>query len=150
MKALIFSALLCFAVSGCSVFDKIGVYIDENPVLVNIATSQVVTRYIEEGDTIEAKRHRAEGVQRRVSKVLAFIDGNPKTTVDGLLLVIDKSIDWSGLSYPDKVLVSDIVSLIEAELRKYETSGQDFNTKTTFALKAIFTVAIRAAEIYLK
>lgn len=148
MKSFAMIVLLLTTLTGCSVINSINDYINENPVLVNIATNQTVVRYIEAAETVDKKRARAEDFERRANKVLSFIDGNPETTVDGLLSIIDSAVDWQGLSIPDRILVSDIIALIEVELRKYE-GRQDFSNKTKFALRELFVVAIQAARLYL-
>ena len=149
MKKILLAFMIVLA-SGCTLLNTLGDYIDDNPVMVNIATSQVVSRYIEKaGSTVEAKQARAADFQLRVENVLLFVDSNPDITVDGLLATIDSSIDWKQLSVPDRILVSDIVALIEIELRQYELQGPTFNNETKFTLRALLNVAIRSAGLYL-
>ncbi len=147
MKILII-VLSLFLVS-CTLLETMGDYVNENPVFVNIATNQTVGRYIEAAGPIDAQIRRAKDVQQRCEKVLAYVDGNPETTVDSLLLVIDSVIDWDKLSISDRLLVTDIVTLIELELRKYESQQPQLSQGASIAIRAIFKTAISAAQIYL-
>jgi len=144
MKALILGLILLLP--GCTVLERVGDYIDENPVLVNIATNQVVSRWIISAGDIEAQEVRAKDVQFRIEKVLNYIEGNPTTTVDNILSVIDKNIDWDKLTRSDRLLVTDIVFLISAELEKYETKKLSVDAR--FVLKTILEAAIHTASIY--
>lgn len=134
---------------ACSMIGTINDYVDKNSVLVNITTSQVVSRYIDAAKTIDDKKERAKEFSRRANKVLEFIDGNPQTTVDGLLLVIDSAIEWDKISYPDKILIGNIVLLIEVELRKLEADNS-IDSEERFAIRALFNVAIKTADDFIK
>jgi hypothetical protein len=148
MKILSILFLIMFTAS-CSLISSVNDYVDENHVIVNIATSQVVSRFIDAGATDEDKQKRAIDFSDRANRVLEFIDGNPLTTVDGLLIIIDSAVDWEKLSYPDKILIGNIILLIEVELRKVEGQELGFNVDTTFAIRSLFNVAIKTADAYL-
>jgi hypothetical protein len=143
-RAAILAVFLC--VSGC---ETLGDYINKNPILVSEAGRAVVKGYINGGDTAEAKRLRAEDLQYRFNKVMAYVIGNPETTVDELLGVIDSVIDWHALAPKDRILVVGIVKLVEAELRKYESQEPKLSTGAKIALRSLFDVVISTAKIYL-
>ena len=133
---------------GCSAINTIGDYINENPVFASMAVRQAVSRYIAAADTIEAESARANAVQSRINKTMVYIDGNPTTTVDSLMIVVDSSINWAELIPADRMLVTDIIGLVEIELRKHEQDAPDIADGTKLALKALLKTAINAAEYY--
>lgn len=146
-KAALIAVFLC--VSGCSAFETLGDYVRENPVFVSIASRQAVARYIAAGDTIEAQEKRAGKVVSTSGKIMAVLEGNPTTTVDTLLITIDSAIDWGELSPADRLLVTDVVSMVEFELRKYEVENEPINSASRVAIRGLFEVAKSAAKMYL-
>ena len=133
---------------GCSAINTIGDYINENPVFASMAVRQAVSRYIAAADTIEAESARANAVQSRINKTMVYIDGNPTTTVDSLMAVVDSSIDWAELIPADRMLVTDIIGLVEIELRKHESETPGIGDGTKLALRTLLKTAINAAEYY--
>ena len=147
LVAATIAAFLCL--SGCSVVQTLGDYVAENPVFASVATRQAVARYISAADTPEAQAERAKDVERRINKVTAFLDGNPTTTIDALMDAIDLAIDWDEMQPADRILVEDIVFLVEAELRQYEVENSPIEETALIAIRGLFEVAISAAQIYL-
>jgi len=150
-KAMITTVFMAvfLCLSGCSTFETLGDYVRENPVFASIVTRQAVARYISAGDIPQDQEVRAQNVTKTVSKVMAVLDGNPTTTVDTLLITIDSAIPWEELSPPDRVLVTDIVVLVEAELRKYEVENEPVKDSARVAIRELFEVAKSAAQLYL-
>lgn len=148
-KAALVAVFLCLSLVGCSVMETLGDYLNENPVFTSMATRQAVGRYIAAGKTVEEERERAADVQRRISKVMHYVDGNPTTSIDTLLAIIDSNIEWEKLEPVDRLLVQDVVMLVEVELRKYESEANVLSDTTSIAIKALFQTAISAAQIYL-
>jgi len=149
ISAALVAVFLCLGVVGCTTLETLGDYLNENPVFANIAARQAVGRYIAAADTVEKERQRAADVQRRISKVMVYMDGNPSTDVDGLISIIDKSIDWGELDPPDRLLVMDLVSYIETEIRKHDPPQSSLSEPAIFAIKTLMKTAVSAAEIYL-
>ena len=147
LVAATIAAFLCL--SACSVVQTLGDYVAENPVFASVATRQAVARYISAADTPEAQAERAKDVERRINKVTAFLDGNPTTTIDALMDAIDLAIDWDEMQPADRILVEDIVFLVEAELRQYEVENSPIEETALIAIRGLFEVAISAAQIYL-
>lgn len=143
---------LCL-VSGCSAVMKsvetLGDYVTENPVFSKVVTRQAVARYIAAKDTDEEREQRARDVTRRINTVSQYLEGNPETTVDALMVTIDAAIDWDELNPEDRALVADIVMLVEAELRQYEVENDPIDSTALIAIKGLFDVAISAAQLYL-
>jgi len=131
-------------IPGCSFLQSVGDQIDENRVLVSLATSQVVSRYIEAAGNVDAQKSRASDVQRRINKVLAYVDGKPRATTDRLLSVIDSVIDWDKLSISDRILVLEIVRLVKSEL----ISAQN-NEVEIVAIRDLLKTAISIAKMFL-
>lgn len=145
--AAFFAVFLCL--SGCSAINTLGDYVSENPVFASIAARQAVARYISAGGDQAAQTERANDVNRRIGSAINYLDGNPQTTVDELLLTIDAQIDWHKLHPSDRVLVKDIVRLVELELREYEVEHEPIKDSARIAIKALLETAIDAAQIYL-
>ena len=152
MKRLIKSFIFVLLVlslgfsGGCSFLQSVGDKIDENQVLVSLATSQVVSRYIEAAGNIDAQKSRAKDVQRRINKVLAYVDGEPQTTVDQLLSVIDSVIEWEKLSISDRILVIEIVRLVKSELIRMENDSP----VDLVALRPLLETAVLIAQMFLR
>ncbi len=144
----LFTVMIFSILAGCSAFNTLGDYINENPLFASIAARQAVSRYIAAGDTIEAEKARAEAVQKRLTKINRYIDGNPSTTASGLLSMIDNSIDWQSLEPADRILVDDILLLVKLELDKFEQNEAGLTESSKIAIKALFDVAISAAKLY--
>lgn len=148
MITTVFMAVfLCL--SGCSTFETLGDYVRENPVFSSFAARQAVARYIAAGDSVESQEKRAGDVDKTTLKVMAVLDGDPETTVDTLMLTIDSAIPWDELSIEDRLLVTDIVSLVEFELKKYEVENEPINQGAVIAIRGLFEVARSAAQLYL-
>lgn len=148
-KAAFIAVFLCL-ITACSAIETVGDYLNENPVFASMAARQAVGRYIAAGDTLEDEKARAANVKERITRVLDFIDGNPETDVDGIMLVVDSVIDWDQLSPADRLLVQDVVLLVEQELRKHQRDKYQLSESASIAIKALFKTAVHTAEIYLR
>jgi len=149
MKKLLIALLTMFTLAGCSTLESLGDYISENDVLTSIATRQAVARYIAAGDTIEAEQKRAKQVETRLARIVKYVDGNPIATVDGLMNIIESSIDWNELETADKFLVNDILTLLKSEFDKYGKEQKGLSEKSRIAIRSLFDTAMSAARIYL-
>lgn len=146
MIRAIFLALL-FSLTGCSTFDSLGDYVSSNPLVASIATRQAVASYIAQGESLEEEYQRAEQVQRRIQKVLIYLDSDAEATAYDLMRVINDSINWDELTLQDRLLVQDIVSLVENELSAVQVGAISGETK--LALAGLFETAISAARLYM-
>lgn len=140
-------ALVLANISGCSAFAKLGDYVADNPLIAQVATRQAVAQYISGGETLEEEIERAEQIKKRVKKVLLFVDENEAATVSDLMAVIDSSIEWDQLTYADRLLVQDIVSLVEIELNK--ATVPRLSEDARIVISTLFKTALSAAELYL-
>lgn len=149
VKCTILFLAISLSVTGCSVVQSLGDYVNENPIFADIATRQAVGRYIAAGSSPEEQEARAVDVDKTVTKALIFLEGNPTATVDTLLAVVDTYIDWGSLSVPDRLLVQDILALVEAELRKHEDEASGISDTARIAIRDLLETAISAAAWYL-
>jgi len=143
------AVFLCVAFTGCTTFEALEDFVSDNPVLTQIAARQAVGHYIAKGRTVTSENKRALDVHTRITKYLAFIDGNPQTTINQLSAVIKTSIPWDKLTPSDRMLVTDIVGYIEAELRRSKPEDQGISEETTFAIKTLLQTAADTAQLYL-
>ena len=123
MKKLLLIVGTVAALSGCGTFETIGDYVKDNPVFASASFRYATAKYI--GDN----PNRADQVIERGSKVLAFIDKNPTVTVSAVMQYLDAIIDWSSLDAADRMLVSDIISIVEADLSAQETQNPLVNVR---------------------
>mgnify|MGYP005999233947 CR=1 FL=1 len=81
------------------------------------------------GKTDADREKRAGHVVDRASKVLAFVDDNPTITVSAVMQYLDATIDWSALDLADRMLIKDILTIVEADLSAHETSNPLINVR---------------------
>jgi len=148
-SATLVVVFLCLGFTGCTTFEVVEDFLSENPILTQIAARQGVGHYIAKGETIESEAKRAGDVYERITKYLSFIDGNPQATIEQFTTVIQRSIPWDEMSVSDRMLVTDIVGYIEAELRRSKPEEPELSEQTTFAIKALLQTAANTALIYL-
>ncbi|KZZ67826.1 hypothetical protein A3765_10555 [Oleiphilus sp. HI0130] len=153
VKAALVAVFLCLgfvfaavAITACSTFELARDYVSDNPLIASIATRQAVAQYIASGHSIEDEISRAEQVQKRITKVLLFVDENASATVDDLMQVINSSIEWEQLTHQDRLLVQDIVVLVESELQK--ASEPTLSEPTRIVIVAMLRTALSAAQLY--
>lgn len=153
IKAAICAVFLCLTlvltsalITACSTFELVSDYVSDNPLIAQLATRQAVAQYIAEGETLEEEIARAQSVKKRITKVLLFVDENARATVPELMAVIDSAIDWDELTYHDRLLVQDIVRLVEIELE--EATGPRIPEEARIVLVTLFRTAISAAQMY--
>jgi chorismate mutase len=138
---------LCLNATGCSTFEGLRDYVADNPLVASIATRQAVARYIAQGKTLEDEYERAEQVEKRIQKVLLFLDADASATSDRLLQVIDSSIEWEQLTPYDRILVQDIVSMVAAELES--ASEPQISPETKIVISTLLNTAMSAARLYM-
>jgi uncharacterized protein YceK len=136
MKNVFLIICTSLILSGCSTFETLGDYVKDNPVFASTAFRYATAKYINNDDK------RAAQVVERGSKVLAFIDSNPTVTVSAVMQYLDATIDWSSLDLADRLLVQDIISIVEADLRAQESQNPLVN------VREVFEVIVNAALLY--
>ena len=155
IKTALVAVFLCVAfaitagtLTACSSLELVSDYVSDNPLLAQVATRQAVAQYISDGETIEDEIERAQQVKKRIAKVLLFVDEESSASVSQLMTVIDSSIEWDELTYQDRLLVQDIVSLVEIEL---QSATEPIITESTkLVLRTLFETALSAASLYLR
>lgn len=140
-------ALLLILLTGCSALNTFGDYVNDNPLLADITTRQVVGRYIAAGDTVETEGKRATKVISTLTEALTYINGNPLASVSGLLLVVNNSINWDSLNPNDKILIMDIMAVLKQELSKHQEEN-NLSKDSQLAIRDLFETAISTAKIY--
>ena len=148
MKNIILAVIFAVGFTGCTAFETLGDYINENQLFADIATRQAVGRYIAAGDTLESENKRALQVETRLERVARYVEGNPSATADGLMLLVESSIEWDQLDTADKLLVTDILALLKKELERYK-GKQGLSDTAQIAIKGLLDTAISAARVYL-
>jgi hypothetical protein len=130
--------------SGCAQLAAISDYVNENPLVADIATRQAVARYVEAGDDTST---RAAGVVRVVGNLELFLDGNPQATVEALITVINSSINWDNLSISDRLLAEDLIAILVIKLDQVVSDGE-MDADELLGIRSLLVTARRAAELY--
>lgn len=145
--AALVAVFLCLG--GCSAIETIADYTSDNPVLASTATRLAVGRYIAAGATIEEENQRAAEVVKRVNKALTYLDGAPASPPGALLEVLKKSVAWDELTPADRLLVLDVMALVQYEIEKNAASDPVLTAETRLTLRDLLATAARAAKFYL-
>lgn len=146
-KSLISAALvavfLCL-VSACAPISSLADYASDNPLLASVAMRQAVATYIARGETLDEEHARADAVIERGERVRSMLEGDPEASKGELLSMLNRSIDWSQLAPEDRILVIEILALLEHELERVDVLDKE----TRLTLGDLFTTAISAAQLY--
>lgn len=140
LKAFCISLALLLCVTACSSLEGL----DDNPLLVRLAVSQAVLRYVEAGDTAEAVQARKAGVLSVMSKTLAYID-DEKARVDSVMDVLLSLIDFSELSIADQMLVVEAIGLVQYQLDS-RIAGGELPHDSLLLLRSVVQTAIDSAR----
>lgn len=130
---------LLLLVSGCATLNT-------NPLLVDMAVRQAVLRYIDAGDSEADKHKRAAAVVAVVQKADSFLEGEPQADVSTLLLVVDHAINWDALSPADRMLLSDVMTLVKHALQEKQSEGI-LDGAALVGLRALFETAATTAAL---
>jgi len=134
-------ALACASLCGCAALK------DPAAALVaDAATRQAVFRYIDSGDTEDAKSERARHVVEAVRKVDAFLEGNPRATAAGVIDVVRAYVDWDELAPADRLLVQDILALVELSLQNKQHEGL-LDPQAVVSVRRMLNTAVTAAAL---
>lgn len=139
--------LVCLLMAGCATTHKLVSYMQSNPLVVNIAAKQAVFRYIDAGITHEAKIERAEQVREVLDKVEYFLEGNPTASSATLLLVVKSHIDLDQLSPSDRLLVEDVMTIIENNIITSEKAGL-LGPDAVIRIRVLIRTLVRAAGMF--
>lgn len=142
MQAAFIAVFLCLGVVGCSTLETLGDFVKENPIKSSFAFRYATAKYIERKPTEEGQKIRSHEVATTTSKVLTFIDNNPRVSVDDVMDYLDKSIDWGSMDAADRMLVLDILTIAKSELSAYETTNPLVN------VRELLQTVLSAAMIY--
>lgn len=135
------------ALAGCQSFNKALSYAQSNPIIVNVATKQAVARFVNGGDTPEAKTARALEVERVVRSVEHFLEGNPTASSKTILLVLKANVDFDALSVADRLLVDDILTVVEANLSKNEQAGL-LDDRAVIRIRVLLRTLMQTAALF--
>lgn len=127
--------------TGCSTIERIG----DNPVVVRIAVSQAVLRYIDAGDTPEAVQDRRADVLSVMTQTLDFIDSGAQAPVDSVLQVFVSLVDWDRLSLADQYLAHETLVLVQEALHRRIERGE-LEADSLLVLRSVVQTAIDAAR----
>lgn len=141
-------AFCLFFITGCSTVSSLVSYTQSNPLIVDLATRQAVIRFIDGGDTPEDKTKRATEVIARIERVEYFVEGNPTASADTLLTVIRSNVDWESMRLADRLLVADIFTIIESNLKKSERDGY-LDEDAVIRIRVLLRTLTETAEVFL-
>jgi len=134
--------VLSFFLMSCSLIE----HATESPLVAEIAVRQAVVRYIDRGENESEKYGRAENVVSVAQRTLDYLQGNPETTVAGIMDVIDSEIDWSRLSAADRLLVRDIMATVQHRLQSREA---EIPSDTLLTVRSLLRTTVAAAQVFI-
>jgi hypothetical protein len=126
--------------TGCAVIERAG----DNPLVVNIAVSQAVLRYIEAGGPGEVYDRRDQ-VLSVMNQTLAYIDSGAQAQVDSVFEVFIRLVDWDSLSLADQYLAQQTLHLVSGSIQARVERGE-IDGDAQVVLRSIVTTAISAAR----
>ncbi len=143
---LLLPSILVAALGGCSFLNSVGGYVNEHQLVIDIAVRRAIFRYVDAGEN-EAERHRrAAAVVDVVRKVDRYLQGDPATGVDMLLLAVENEIRWEGLSLEDAATLREVVALIRANIQNQQTEGL-LGGDTLVGLRSLLRTASNMAAL---
>lgn len=144
IQAATIAVFLCAVtlLGGCSTIETLGDFVKENPVKASFAFRYATATFIERGSTEEQRQARAEEVERVGNDVLAYIDSNPRISTNSVMSYLDSRIDWGSLNTADRILVMDILTIVESELSTHEIANPLIN------VRELLETIVSAAVIY--
>lgn len=133
--------------SGCTTMSRLYSYTQENPVIVDLAVRQAVFRYIDAGATVQAKQDRAARVNEVVEQIEHFLEGNPTASAQTLWLIVKSNINMNTLTPADKLLVEDILTLVELNI---ERSSQEviLDEPVIIQVRVLLRTLIKTAALF--
>lgn len=144
-----FKCILLFVVvvatTGCETLSDA---VSENPFFANVAVRQAVAAYIDAGDTPDAQLKRAIEVRSRVELMQVYLQGNPTASTTNIMAVIDSQIEWEELDPQDRLLVQDIMRLVEWQLVKQQHENK-LDPDTQILIRALLSTVVSAAGAFL-
>jgi hypothetical protein len=141
MKKYFLAAIIVFFIAGCSTLGALGDWANENPAVADLVVSQAIHRYIDD-DVFKAAR-----VVASISATERYLEGTPTATVDALLQVLNASIEWEHLSTADRMLVRDLIGVVQINLAQKQVDGE-LDPDELIGVKSLLRTARRAAEAY--
>lgn len=144
---ILIACVLALSVAGCGAIERMGQWIDENPVVAQMAVTQAVVRFIAAGETSQKIESRKAATVDVLNKTLSFLEGNPRARVDTIFNVLNAHIDWDSLSPPDRLLLLEVIRFVQSDLERKQDNNQ-LSHDTVLAIRALLNTAVRAAEQY--
>lgn len=127
--------LLVVSMVGCSASNQ------RNDLLVDIAVSQGVVRFVEAGATAAEDAKRREDLIAALSVARQFVHTDQPVSADHWADQFILLMDWDALSVSDQMLLAQVLELVRVELER-RTAGSD---DVKIYLRRVVDVAINTA-----
>jgi hypothetical protein len=127
--------------TGCSVLDRI----DTNPVIVRIAVTQGVLRYIEAGEDRADIATRKNNLVSVLTNTLTMIDSGEHVGVAVVFEHFVESIRLHDMSVSDRLLAIEVLRMVQHSLNERIGRGE-LPEATMLVLRDIVKTAIDAAN----
>lgn len=144
MRNFLLSLVAVIQLAGCAQLAGLGDWANENPLVADIVTRQAVARYI---IADYDQQSRAARVVTVIASAEEFLDGNPTATVDAIFFVVQANINWEGLSIPDRILVEDLLAIIQYQLQQKQIQGS-LDPDEVLGVRSLLKTARDAASLY--
>lgn len=112
-----------------------------NDVLIDIAVSQGVIRYVDAGATDAEDAERRERLIAALSVARQFVSADAAPVGNDWADQFVKLMDWDALSVPDQILLSQVLTLVQQEI-ELRTANE---LEVKVSLSRLINVAIDTA-----
>lgn len=148
MKNVIVAMAAVLVITACAALEQAGDWVNDNPLVADLVVRQSVARYIDAGDTQVEKSQRAADVKTVIERTTTYLDGNPQTGVAGIMDALNANIAWDRLSAADRLLVQDIMLMVQLNLAQKQAEDQ-LAADTALAVRSLLRTAVSAASLFL-
>ena len=110
MRAISLYLIFAFAFIGCGTMEKLGTYVQENPIFSEIAAVQIVVRI---RDRARFPEERGKRIETILVKLRTHLAGTGSVTIDALKEILKKNSKWSSLPRADQLLIEQVTTIIK-------------------------------------
>jgi hypothetical protein len=128
---------------GCASLSGISDYVNENPLVADLAARQAAHRYINDNPD------RAVDFIEVLDNVDAQLEAGLVVTVDTLILVFEDSINFDRMSIADQELVRSLLIITQQILVQKEIEGE-LDPEELLGVRSLIRSARDAATLYVR
>lgn len=132
MRAISLYLIFVF-LAGCSSMEKLGTYVQENPIFSEIVAVQTVVRIRDRSPFPEERGKRIETI---LVKLRTHLAGTGDVTIDVIEELIKKNSKWDELPRADQLLIKQVTTIIK-DVYLPKDKKAPLSEEATIALEAL-------------